>query len=123
MPPWTCPNTNCVYDKQLEPRQRCPLCGADAEEFSFTALGELWKQKWSLKKSLKKTEEEKRLAKTRKFCPKCGSSDIDFCVFYRPSTWRCHSCGYQGSFILEDGNIPDEISRKRQRRKKKEASE
>lgn len=122
MSPWACPNKNCVYDKQLEPRQHCPVCGAEAEEFSFSDLGEVWKQKWNLKKSLKKTEEEKRRIKTIKFCPKCGSSDVDFSVFYQPSTWRCHNCGYQGPFILEDGNVADEITRKYQSKKKQDTS-
>jgi ribosomal protein S27AE len=44
-----------------------------------------------------------------KHCPKCGSTDISFLVFYRPSTWKCLDCGYEGAFIVEDGRLPEEI--------------
>jgi len=117
MSPWTCPNTKCVYDKQLEPQQRCQMCGIEAEQFAFSELGELWKQKWSLRKSLKKAEENERQLRTMKFCPKCGSTDVDFSVFYRPSIWKCHKCDYEGPFILEDGNVAEEIRKKHERKR------
>lgn len=112
MAPWTCPNTKCIYDKQLDPNQPCPSCGTEAKEFSLEALSELWKQKWDLKKSLKKASDEKKLIDTMKFCPKCGSDDVDFSAFYKPSIWRCHHCGYEGPVVLEDGNVAKEISKK-----------
>jgi predicted nucleic-acid-binding Zn-ribbon protein len=40
-----------------------------------------------------------------KCCPKCGSTNVNFLVFYRPSTWKCLDCGYEGAFIIEDSGI------------------
>ena len=40
-----------------------------------------------------------------KFCPNCGSKDIDWVL---PQTWskyECKDCGYIGVFIIEDGNL------------------
>jgi len=37
-----------------------------------------------------------------KCCPKCGSTEINPAVFYRPSIWRCSDCGYEGAFIIDD---------------------
>jgi len=39
-----------------------------------------------------------------KCCPKCGSTNINFLVFYRPSIWKCSDCGYEGAFIIEGGD-------------------
>jgi hypothetical protein len=44
-----------------------------------------------------------------KHCPKCGSTNINFLVFYRPSTWKCLDCGYEGAFIVEDSRLPEGI--------------
>ena len=44
-----------------------------------------------------------------KFCPKCGSENIDWVL---PQTWskyECKDCGYIGAFIIEDGEMADEI--------------
>jgi hypothetical protein len=44
-----------------------------------------------------------------KCCPNCGSTNVNFLVFYRPSTWRCLDCGYEGAFIIEDGNFTEQL--------------
>jgi len=44
-----------------------------------------------------------------KFCPKCGSTNINFPVFYRPSIWKCLDCGYEGAFIVEDSKMAEKI--------------
>lgn len=44
-----------------------------------------------------------------KHCPRCGSTNINFLVFYRPSTWKCLDCGYEGAFIVEDSRLPEGI--------------
>ncbi len=44
-----------------------------------------------------------------KHCPKCGSTNINFLVFYRPSTWKCLDCGYEGAFIVEDSRLSEGI--------------
>ena len=44
-----------------------------------------------------------------KFCPKCVSKNIDWVL---PQTWskyECKDCGYIGAFIIEDGEMADEI--------------
>jgi len=117
MKAWACPNALCVYDKELQVGQRCPLCGEEAREFRFSELDVLWRQKWDYKKSLDEAKRREKALATVKFCPKCGSANINVLAFYRPSTWKCLSCGYEGAFILEDSNLAEKI-RKRYRRGK-----
>ena len=109
MSPWTCPNTRCTYDQQLQPGQRCPLCGKEAKEFKFGEFGNLLKVKDSFKKSKERTKKNERVLERKKFCPKCGSTNINFSVFYRPSIWKCLDCGYEGTFILEGSKLAEEI--------------
>jgi ribosomal protein S27AE len=109
MTSWTCPNAKCTYDKQLEPGQYCPLCGEQAKQFSFSEFGNLLKEKWDLKKSMIMSEKQERVLKRMKFCPKCGSTNINFLAFYHPSIWRCLDCGYEGAFIVEDGELAKKI--------------
>jgi len=108
---WTCPNTKCTYNKQLKPGQHCPLCGKEAQEFNFDEFGNLLKEKERYKKSIEKTKEKEQIAKKMKFCPKCGSSNINFLAFYRPSTWKCLDCGYEGALIIEDGTLAEKIQK------------
>jgi len=117
MPSWTCPNPKCTYDKRLEPGQHCPLCGEEAKGFNFTEFGEILKEKWSFKKSKAKSKEQKEVLARMKSCPECGSTNINFLAFYRPSIWKCLDCGYEGALIIEDGKVAEKI-RKRYRRKK-----
>jgi len=114
---WACPNAQCVYDKELQLGQRCPLCGEEAREFKFSELESLWKQKWDYKKSLEKAKKRELVLATAKFCPKCGSANVNVLAFYRPSTWKCLDCGYEGAFILEDSNLAEKI-RNRHRKEK-----
>ena len=109
MPKWTCPNTKCAYDKQLQPGQHCPLCGKEAKEFNFSEFGNLLKEKWGFKKSVERTKKHERVLGRLKFCPKCGSKNINFPVFYRPSIWKCLDCGYEGAFIVEDSKLAEKI--------------
>jgi len=44
-----------------------------------------------------------------KFCPRCGSTNIDWVL---PQTWskyECKDCGLVTSFIVEDGKMADGI--------------
>jgi ribosomal protein L37AE/L43A len=120
MPSWTCPNPKCTYDKRLEPGQNCPLCGEQAKAFDFTEFGNILNEKWSLKKSITKSKEQERLLGRLKFCPKCGSSNINCLVFFRPSIWKCLDCGYEGAFMVEDGQLADEIQKRYQAEKEKQ---
>jgi len=46
-----------------------------------------------------------------KFCPKCGSENIDWVL---PQTWskyECKNCGYIGALIIDDEKIAQEISK------------
>jgi len=107
MPIWTCPNTKCTYNKQLQPGQHCPLCGKEAKEFKFNDFGNLLKEKDGFRKSIEKTKEHERLLRRLKFCPKCGSTNINFLIFYRPSIWKCLDCDYEGAFIVEDSKLAE----------------
>jgi ribosomal protein L37AE/L43A len=109
MPAWTCPNTKCTYDKQLQSGQRCPLCGKEAQEFNFNEFGNLLKEKWEYKKSIQKTKEQEQVARRIKFCPRCGSPNINPLAFYHPSIWKCLDCGYEGALIVEDGTLAEKI--------------
>jgi DNA-directed RNA polymerase subunit M len=109
MPSWTCPNPKCTYDKQLEPGQNCPLCGEQAKGFNFADFGNLLKEKWSLRKSIASSKKQERVLKRIKFCPKCGSTNINSLIFYRPSIWKCLDCGYEGALIVEDGKVAEKI--------------
>jgi DNA-directed RNA polymerase subunit M len=115
MPVWTCPHTECTYDKQLQQGQRCPLCGKEAQAFNFDEFGNLLKEKQRYKESIEKTKQKERLARIRKYCPKCGSPDISPLAFYRPSTWRCLDCGYEGALIIEDGTLAEKLQKKHQK--------
>jgi hypothetical protein len=44
-----------------------------------------------------------------KCCPKCGSTNMTFPAFYRPSIWKCLDCGYEGAFIVENGKLPEKM--------------
>lgn len=111
MPVWTCPNTECVYDKDLGPGQHCPLCGKEAQVFDFDDFGSLLKQKWQYKKKAEKNKGDEMVARMIKFCPRCGSPNINALVFYRPSIWRCLDCGYEGTFIIQDGTLAEKLQK------------
>jgi DNA-directed RNA polymerase subunit M len=119
MTSWACPNSKCTYDKQLQPGQCCPLCGEQAKEFKFSELNNLWKQKWDFGKSAERIRKQEATSRSRVFCPKCGSTNINFSVFYRPSIWRCLDCGYEGAFIVEDRKLAE----KKQKHSKKTREE
>jgi len=114
MPSWTCPNIKCIYDKQLQPGQRCPFCGEQAKAFKFKEFGDLLKEKWNLKKSIERAKKQEAILSRTKFCPKCGSANINFLVFYRPSIWKCLDCGYEGPFMLEDSKLAEKIQERYQ---------
>ena len=109
MPVWTCPNTQCTFDKELKSGQNCPLCGKEAQAFDFDEFGNLLKEKWKYKKSIEKNKENAQIARRVKFCPKCGSPNINCLIFYRPSMWKCLDCGYEGPLIIEDRNLAEKI--------------
>jgi ribosomal protein L37AE/L43A len=106
---WTCPNPKCTYDKQLESGRHCPLCGEQAKEFNSSELNNIWKQKWDYKKSIERTKKQERALKRMRFCPKCGSPNINCVIFYRPSIWKCLDCGYEGAFLVEDSRLAEKI--------------
>jgi len=54
-----------------------------------------------------------------KFCPRCGSANIDWVL---PQTWskyECKECRYIGAFIIEDGKMADEIKKEYLKKNKK----
>jgi len=117
---WMCPNIKCVYDKQMQPEERCPLCGKMAQEFDFKALGVLFNKKWAYKKEGEKAEEIERVLKRTKYCPRCGSTKV-FWASGLPqmwSLWDCKNCGYRGVLIIEDGKAAAKLRKDFERKKK-----
>jgi len=108
MTSWTCPNTKCTYDMPLQSGQQCPLCREQAAGFNFSEFGNLLKQKGDLK-SIERSKKKETASRRRAFCPNCGSANINFSVFYRPSIWKCLDCGYEGPLIIEDSNLAEKI--------------
>jgi len=114
---WACPNANCVYDKELQSGQKCPLCGEEAREFTFSMLGNLLKLKWEFKKGVERAKREEKLLSRMKFCPKCGSANLNVLVFYRPSLWKCLDCGYEGALILENSKLAQKLQEQHRKTK------
>ena len=46
-----------------------------------------------------------------KFCPRCGSKNIDWVLPQLWSKYECKDCGYIGSLIVEDGKMADEVAK------------
>jgi len=110
----------CTYDKQIQPHQRCPLCGKVAQEFDSEVLGTLFMKKWTCKKESKKAEAIERMLKRAKYCPRCGSAKV-FWAHGLPqmwSLWDCRNCGYRGALIIEDGKAAAKLRKDYQRIKK-----
>jgi hypothetical protein len=119
--PWTCPNTECTYDKQLQSGQDCPLCGKEAKEFKFVEFGNLLRKKEAFRKSVDRNKECERVLGRTKFCPRCGSNNV-FWARGLPqlwSVWECRECSYRGSLIVEDGKLADKLRKEYILRKKK----
>ena len=119
---WMCPNTKCAYDKQMQPEERCPLCGKMVQEFDFKALGTLFKKKWAYKKESEKAEEIERVLKRTKYCPRCGSTKV-FWASGLPqmwSLWDCKNCGYRGVLIIENGKATAKLRKNYKERTKEQ---
>jgi len=54
-----------------------------------------------------------------RFCPRCGSQNIDWVLPQDWSKWECKDCGYVGAFIIEDGKIADQIKKEWLKKKEK----
>ncbi len=64
---------------------------------------------------------EKNEGSPQKFCPNCGSRNVEWTLPQTWSTWRCLDCGYIGALIVEDGRIADQIRQEyRERRQQGE---
>lgn len=44
-----------------------------------------------------------------KYCPCCGSSNIEWVIPQDWSRWKCRECGYMGALIVENGELAKEI--------------
>ena len=44
-----------------------------------------------------------------KFCPQCGSSNLDWVLPHDQQKWQCKDCGYVGAFIVDDGKIAEQV--------------
>ncbi len=48
------------------------------------------------------------------FCPQCKSNKIKYEYRYEGTgIWKCRNCGYEGSIVIEDGNIEKNIKEAR----------
>lgn len=54
-----------------------------------------------------------------KFCPICGSPNIEWTLPQTWSRWVCKDCGYEGALIVENGELAEELRRKYQAKKKR----
>jgi len=50
-----------------------------------------------------------RGGKNMKFCPRCGSPNIDWVLPQTWSKWECKDCGFVTPFIVEDGKMAEDI--------------
>jgi len=57
-----------------------------------------------------------------KFCPRCGSKNVEWVLPQTWSKWECRECSWTGAFIVEDGLMAEEI-RKEYNKKQKEDTE
>jgi len=55
--------------------------------------------------SFKSVEKKKDML----YCPRCGSSNVDWILPQIWSKWVCRDCGYIGALIIEDGEIAAEL--------------
>jgi len=46
-----------------------------------------------------------------KFCPNCGSDNIDWILPQNWSKYECKNCGYVGALIIDDEKIAKEINK------------
>jgi len=44
-----------------------------------------------------------------KFCPRCGSKNVEWVLPQTWSKWECRDCGWTGAFIVEDGKMAEGI--------------
>ena len=58
-----------------------------------------------------------------KFCPRCGSNDVDWVLPQDWSKWECKTCGYIGPLIIEDGEIAEKIKEDYEKNKNKTLNE
>lgn len=51
-----------------------------------------------------------------RFCPQCGSKNIDWILPHDWSKWECKNCGYIGALIIEDGKIAKTLKKEYQKK-------
>ncbi|MBI2452410.1 hypothetical protein HYV50_05030 [Candidatus Pacearchaeota archaeon] len=56
---------------------------------------------------------------TKKFCPKCGSEDIQMVAGGLIGSWMCKNCGFSGSIFPEKPIIVSEQQINKKLKKKK----
>ena len=58
-----------------------------------------------------------------KYCPRCGSSNIEWVLPQDWSKWECKHCGYIGPMVIEDGKLADEIKKDYEKQQRKNSKE
>ncbi len=49
-------------------------------------------------------------------CPQCGSRKFKLRI-PETSLWKCEKCGYQGTIVIEDGNLGKKVKEARKMEK------
>jgi len=81
----------------------------ESQEVESIEFGKLLKEKEATRKLGKRNKRYNLDLKKVKFCPKCGSFNITFLVYYTPSIWKCLDCDYEGVFVLEGEQLAEKI--------------
>ena len=58
-----------------------------------------------------------------KFCPRCGSSNVQWYLPQDSSRWECKDCGYLGPLIIESEEIAKQIQKEYNSKKSKSEDE
>jgi len=77
--------------------------------FDFEEFGDLLKSKEENKKAKDREAVLKTSSEHTKYCPKCGSPNLNFLIYFRPSLWKCLDCNYEGAFVLEGEELAAKI--------------
>ena len=81
----------------------------ESQKVESIEFGKLLKEKKVTRKLAKRDKRDKLDLKRVKFCPKCGSPNITFLIYYTPSIWKCLDCEYEGVFVLEGEELAEKI--------------
>jgi ribosomal protein L37AE/L43A len=92
-------------------KEKCSLCGSEGGYKPFE-LKECknCKQKFCIEHiDDHNCIKSKTRMKYTKFCPSCGSENIDWILPHIWSMWQCKECGYRGPVVIEDSTLAKHV--------------